>query len=67
MAKSYNPCRSGDLLPATATYCLHLKRFIEYMNIPSTNFLQEPEQITKQKTEQIRKICPKCPAVFKIW
>ena len=30
--KSYNRCRSGNLLLATAMYGLHLKRFIEDIN-----------------------------------
>ena len=41
--KSYNRCRRGNLLLATAMHGLHLERFIKDMNIPSTNFLQELE------------------------
>ena len=39
--KSLNRCRRGNLLVATAMHSLHLERFIEDMNIPSTNLLQE--------------------------
>ena len=38
--KSYNRCRRGNLLLAIAMHGLRLERFIEDMNIPSTNFLQ---------------------------
>ena len=41
--KSYNCCRQGNLLLATAMHGLHLERLIEDMNIPSTNLLQELE------------------------
>ena len=41
--KSYNHCHRGNLLLATAMHGSHLERFIEYMNIPSTNLLQELE------------------------
>ena len=41
--KSYNRCRRGNLLLATAMHGLHLERFIEDINIPSTNLLQELE------------------------
>ena len=37
--KSYNRCRCENLLLATAVHDLHLERFIEDMNIPSTNLL----------------------------
>ena len=38
--KLYNRCRRGNLLLAIAMHGLRLERFIEDMNIPSTNFLQ---------------------------
>ena len=41
--KSYNRCCCENLLLATAMHDLHLERFIEDMNIPSTNLLQELE------------------------
>ena len=41
--KSYNHCCCENLLLATAMHDLHLERFIEDMNIPSTNLLQELE------------------------
>ena len=41
--KLYNRCRRGKLLLATAMYGLHLERFMEDMNIPSTIVLQELE------------------------
>ena len=41
--KSCNRCRCGNLLLVTAMYGLHLKRFIDDMNIPSTNLLQRRE------------------------
>ena len=44
--KSYNRCRRGNLLLATAMHGLHLERFIEDMDIPSTNLRQEPESWT---------------------
>ena len=41
--RSYNRCRRGNLLLPTAMHGLHLERFIEDMNISSTNLLQELE------------------------
>ena len=41
--KSYNRCCRGNLLLATTMHGLHLERFIEDMNIPSTNLLKELE------------------------
>ena len=41
--KSCNRCRRGNLLLATGMHGLHLEKFIEDMNIPSTNLLQELE------------------------
>ena len=41
--KSYNRCRRRNLLLASAMHGLHLERFVEDMNIPSTNLLQELE------------------------
>ena len=59
--KSYSRCRSGNLLLATAMHDLHPERFVEEMNIASTNLLLE------LKTKQIGKICPRCPKILKIW
>ena len=41
--KSYNRCLRGNLLLATPVHGLHLERFIEDMNISSTNLLPELE------------------------
>ena len=43
--KSYNRYRRGNLLLAIAMHGLRLERFIEDMNIPSTNFLQGLENL----------------------
>ena len=55
--KSYNRCRSGNLLLSTAMHGLYLERFIEDMHqlICCRNL----------ETVQIGKICPGCPAIFK--
>ena len=44
-----NRCRRENLLLATTIKVFHLERFIEDMNIPSANLLQELENWTNRK------------------
>ena len=61
--KPYNHCRCGNLLLA-AMHGLHLERFIEDINIPSTNLLQELEnwENGEDMSEVPRKLSASSPA-----